>query len=121
MPSKATRTKRSHTLSKEEKDIEDRFDGELKNRRYGIRIDDDIEVTIIAGNDILKVRGRLLSMRDEIELVDEDGHYNQLMADWVVAIKVIGHNRPLPEKDQELIKKPTRTKPKRTSVDHAYN
>ncbi len=121
MPSKPASGKRSKTLNKEINDMEDRFDGELKSRRYGIRIDDDIEVTIIAGNEILKKKGRLLSMRDEIEMVGEDGHYIQLMADWVVAIKVIVHNRPLPEKDDELIKKPARTKPKKASVDHAYN
>ncbi|MCU0799539.1 MAG: hypothetical protein MUC62_07700 [Candidatus Thermoplasmatota archaeon] len=99
----------------------DVYKGEFKDRRYGIRIDDDIEVIVIAGNDVIKVRGRLLSMKEEIELLGEDGNYIQIMADWVVAIKVLKHNRPPPDQDQELIKKPpVKTKPKKPSVDHAY-
>jgi uncharacterized protein YxjI len=99
----------------------DVYQGEFKDRRYGIRIDDDIEVTVIAGNDVIRIKGRLLSMKEEIELLDIDGNYIQIMADWVVAIKVLKHNRPPPDQDQELTKKPTiKPKPKKPAVDHAY-
>jgi hypothetical protein len=121
MPPRASRAKKKDTEEDQDDNLKDVFDGELKKRRYGIRIDDDVEITVIAGNDILKVNGRLLSMKDEIELVDDEGKYIQIMADWVVAVRVIRHNRPLPEKDKELIKRPAKSKPKKASVDHAYN
>ncbi len=118
MPAKKPRQNKKEV---EDNDLNDILDGELKKRRFGVRIDDDVVITVIAGNDIVTVKGRLLSMKDEIELVDEDGNYNQIMADWVVAIKVLKHNRPLPEKDNELVRKPPKAKPKKASVDHAYN
>ncbi len=117
------------TVDTEEKKVQgtvpnkdlDVYQGEFKDRRYGIRIDDDIEVTVIAGNDVIRIKGRLLSMKEEIELLDIDGNYIQIMADWVVAIKVLKHNRPPPDQDQELTKKPpVRPKPKKPAVDHAY-
>ncbi len=113
--------KEEELVGEENGDLEDVLDGELKNRRYGVRIDDEVVITVIAGNDIMSIKGRLLSMKEEIELVGDDGCYIQIMADWVVAIKVLKHNRPLPEKDKELVRKPIRTKPKKASVDHAYN
>ncbi|MFW3146672.1 MAG: hypothetical protein ACMUIE_07665 [Thermoplasmatota archaeon] len=106
----------------EEKEaVEDVFTGELKSRRYGIRIDDDIEVLVIAGNELIKVNGRLLSMKDDLELVDGDGRYVKIIMDWVVSIKVMNHNRPPPDKDTELSRKPMKMKPKKANVDHAYN
>jgi hypothetical protein len=119
MPPKGSKSQ--NKKQDDNKELDDILVGELKSRRFGIRIDDEVEVTVIAGNEIIKVKGRLLSMKDEVELVDEEGNYNQIMADWVVAIKVIKHNRPLPENDKELSKKPPRAKPKKASVDHAYN
>ncbi|MBN1389987.1 MAG: hypothetical protein JXA22_05030 [Candidatus Thermoplasmatota archaeon] len=101
--------------------LEDVFTGELKNRHYGIRIDDDIEVLVIAGNDLLTYRGRLLSVKEDLEMIGEDGLYQKIIMDWVVGIKVLNHNRPTPEKDAELVKRIPRTKPKKVSVDHAYN
>lgn len=118
MPAK---TKKGARKTAKDNDMDDVFEGELKKRRFGIRIDDDVEITVIAGNEIITVAGRLLSMKDEIELLDVEGRYVQIMADWVVSIKVLNHNRPLPEKDSELAKKPMKSKPKRASVDHAYN
>ena len=100
--------------------LDDIFEGEFKQRRYGVRIDDDIEVIVIAGNDIIKIKGRLLSTKDELELVDSEGYYHKITADWVVDIKVIKHNRPPPDQDNEYVKRPIKTKPKKSSVDHAY-
>lgn len=121
MPKKGSKTKTVAKKEDKHEDLEDILDGELRSRRFGIRIDDQVEVTVIAGNEIIQIEGRLLSMKDEVELVDKDGNYIQIMADWVVAIKVLEHNRPLPEKDKELARKPVRSKPKKASVDHAYN
>jgi len=117
----AKRSTKKDEAAKEPGPLDDLFTGELKNRHYGIRIDDDLEVLVIAGNDLIKVRGRLLSMKDDLELLGEDGLYQKIIMDWVVGIKVLKHNRPSPDKDNELIKKTPRPKPKKTSVDHAYN
>jgi hypothetical protein len=113
--------KSTSSKKKDEENLDDVFDGEIKSRKYGIRIDDDLEVTIIAGNELLTLKGRLLSMKDDIEIVGKDGKYQKIIMDWVVAIKVVKHNRPSPEKDKEFVKKTPKIKPKKTSVDHAYN
>ena len=117
----AKRSTKTTQNKKENEKMKDVFDGELKKRKYGIRIDDDIEVLVIAGNDLITIKGRLLSMKDDLEILGEDGYYQKIIMDWVVGIKVINHNRPSPDADKELIKKPQRSKPKKTSVDHAYN
>lgn len=121
MPGKGSARRRKSEDAGESEELKDILDGELKNRRFGIRVDDELEITIIAGNELLTVKGRLLSMRDDIEMVDDEGHYIKVMEDWVVAIKVLKHNRPPPEKDLELAKKPQKPKVKKPSVDHAYN
>ncbi|MBN1540383.1 MAG: hypothetical protein JW939_09585 [Candidatus Thermoplasmatota archaeon] len=108
-------------MSEEEGLLEDVATGELKTRHFGIRIDDDIEVLVIAGNELIKVRGRLLAMKDDLEIIGEDGLYQKIIVDWVVGIKVLKHNRPTPDKDNELVRKMPRTKPKKAAVDHAYN
>lgn len=118
MPSKGKNSRRS---KKKEDDYQDIFEGELKKRKFGIRIDDNVEITVIAGNELLVIRGRLLSMKDDLELVDEDGNYVKIIMDWVVTIRVLEHNRPRPDVDSELIKKSIKTKPKKANVDHAYN
>jgi hypothetical protein len=117
----AKRSTKSKTKTEENEPYKDIFDGELKKRKYGIRIDDDIEILVIAGNELITVKGRLLSMKDDIEILDKDGFYQKIIMDWVVGIKVLKHNRPTPDTDKELIKKPQRSRPKKTSVDHAYN
>ncbi len=120
MAGKVAKGKSSSNL-KDDDEFRDIFDGEIKARKYGIRIDDDLEITIIAGNELLTIKGRLLSMKDDIEIVTLDGNYQKIILDWVVAIKVIAHNRPTPDKDKEFAKKPIKAKPKKTSIDHAYN
>ncbi|MCD6383657.1 MAG: hypothetical protein J7L88_04275 [Thermoplasmata archaeon] len=93
---------------KNSKEYPDVFDGPLRERRYGLRIDDEVEIQYIAGNELKTIRGRLLEFKNDIELVDEEGYYHQIIYDWVVDIKVIKHNRPPPSEDQELLsmKKP---------------
>ncbi len=123
----ASRGKKKEPEQKEEEKVpekdplDDIFDGELKQRSYGIRIDDEIEIMIIAGNELLTLTGRLLSMKDDLEIVTDDDRYQKIIMDWVVGIKVLKHNRPSPDRDRELVKRPVKPKPKKTSVDHAYN
>lgn len=121
MPRRGKKSEPKEVPQEEVEEAEDIFTGELKSRRYGIRIDDDIEVLVIAGNELIKVNGRLLSMKDDLELVDGEGKYVKIIMDWVVSIKVLDHNRPPPDKDTELSRKTMKTKPRKVSVDHAYN
>ena len=113
-------SKRTEKVEKHEEEYTDIFDGPLKKRRYGIRIDDEIEVLIIAGNTLITVVGKVLSMGDELELMDTEGFYHRIMLDWVVDLKVIRHNRLPRDKDPEMVKRPVRTKQKKTPVDQAY-
>ncbi len=122
MSSKDAESKSKNVVVDDPNQLSDVLKGDLKDRRYGIRIDDDVEIVVIAGNDLMTVRGKLLSMKDDIEIIAEDGNYQQIMSDWVVSIKLLKHNRPPPDRDQELARKqPVKQKPKKISVDHAYS
>ena len=121
MVRKKSSSKDDRKKSEEVDDNSDIFEGPLKSRRYGLRIDDIVEVQIIAGNTLVTVEGRILSMRDDLELLDLDGFYHKIYMDWVVDIKLIEHNRPRPDKDPELVKRSVKPKVKKASVDHAYN
>jgi hypothetical protein len=104
-----------------EKDMLDRYDGPLKNRSFGLRIDDDVEVQIIAGNSLISITGRIISFKDDLELVDSAGSYHKITMDWIVDVKLIGHNRPIPELDPEMVRKTIKPKLKKSAIDHAYN
>ena len=99
----------------------DRFEGPLRDRSFGLRIDDDIEVKVIAGNSLINMKGRVLSFKDDLEIVDEEGYYHKVVMDWIVDTKILTHNRPPPEKDPELIRRPLKAKLKKPAVDHAYS
>lgn len=108
---------------KDRDQFRDIYDGPLKDRRYGLRIDDEVEILYIAGNELRTIRGRLLEFKNDIELVDEEGYYHQITYDWVVDIKLLKHNRPPPSEDKELLsmrrpKKGTRRPP--STPDQAY-
>lgn len=100
--------------------LPDRFDGPLRDRSFGLRIDDDIEVQVIAGNSLINMKGRVLSFKDDLEIVDEEGYYHKVVMDWIVDTRIIRHNRPPPDKDPELIRRPLKAKLKKPTVDHAY-
>ena len=119
MPRKKT-IKNSEKMSDDIDKYPDIFTGPLKKRRYGIRIDDDIEVMVIAGNTVITIEGKVLSMGDELELLDIEGYYHRIILDWVVDLKIIKHNRLPRDRDPEFSKKPVRSKTKKISVDHAY-
>ena len=90
----------------------DVYDGPLKDRRFGLRIDDDIEVLFMAGDIPKKIEGRLLRQSTSyLEILDSDGVYHLIHNDWVVMVTLKRHNRPYPSDDPEL-KKKTRAKKK---------
>lgn len=99
----------------------DNTTGKLKERRYGLRIDDDIEIFIVAGDMLRVVKGRVLNFKDGIQLMDEDGYYHKISYDWITDYKVIKHNRPHPIDDPEYKKTPKKAKtPQKPAFDRAY-
>jgi len=98
--------------------------GKIIDRRYGLRVDDDIEVYIIAGDTLKIVKGRVLDHKKDLHLEDEDGYYHRISFDWVADIVVLKHNRPHPTEDPEYKrKKEPSVKPearKSPPQDHAY-
>ncbi len=112
---------RKSKADKEEDRISDIFDGPIKNRRYGLRIDDEVDVTVIAGNTLMNVEGKVLAYNDDLEIVDGEGFYHRIVMDWVVDIKIIKHNRPPQNLDPEFAKRTTRAKAKKPHVDQAYS
>lgn len=82
-------------------EFNDIIDGKLKDRKFGLRVDDDIEVYIVGGDILRVIRGRILEHKNGLHLVDEDGRYHRISYDWVTDIIVIRHNRPHPSEDIE--------------------
>jgi len=101
---------------------QDKITGKIKERRFGIRIDDYVEVYIIAGDQLRIVKGRILDFKKDLHMVDEDGLYHKISFDWVADIVVLEHNRPHPSEDPEYQRKkepePVVEKPPQ---DHAYS
>jgi hypothetical protein len=83
------------------KGFADKIEGKLKDRRFGLRVDDDIEVYVVGGDTLRVVRGRILEHKNGLHLIDEDGHYHRISYDWVTEIIVLKHNRPHPSEDAE--------------------
>jgi hypothetical protein len=102
--------------------FKDKMNGKIKDRRFGIRIDDDVEIYIIAGDQLRIVKGRILDYKKDLHIVDEHGYYHKISFDWVADIVVLGHNRPHPLEDPEYQRKkepaPVVEKP---PEDHAYS
>lgn len=103
------------------KKFPDKTTGMIKDRRYGLRIDDDIEVYIVAGDILRVIKGRVLSYKDGIQMIDEDGRYHKISYDWITDYVILKHNRPHPIDDPEYKKKPKKTKtPQKPQFDKAY-
>ncbi len=83
----------------------DSFGGALKERRFGLRVDDDVIVYIVGGDILRVVQGRVLEHKKGLHLVDEEGYYHRISYDWVTDIIVLQHNRPLPGDDPEYKRK----------------
>ena len=96
--------------------------GKLKERRFGLRVDDDIVVYIVGGDVLRVVRGRILEHKSGLHLVDEDGHYHRISYDWVTDIIVLRHNRPHPAEDKEYQWEHVEEEVvEDTPIDHAYS
>tara|TARA_X000001036_G_scaffold298848_1_gene277951 strand:- start:1575 stop:2087 length:513 start_codon:yes stop_codon:yes gene_type:complete len=89
-------------------DYESVHNGELLERRHGLRKDDLVEILLDArafkeGDDII-VKGRLLSSgKTSIEILTDAGDTVYLARDVIVKIKLIAHTRPAYIDDKELL------------------
>jgi hypothetical protein len=102
--------------------IKDITKGKLNERRFGLRVDDDIEVYIVGGDTLRVVRGRILEHKNGLHMIDEDGHYHRISYDWVTDIIVLRHNRPHPSEDSEYQWDTREEEPiEDTPIDHAYS
>lgn len=114
MPRKGGRRKQgkanSEASGKIEGEYPDIITGPIKDRRFGLRIDDDIHVLVMAGDHPVEIEGRLLRhTTTALEMVDSEGNYHWISNDWIIKIQLKRHNRPHPKDDPEY-KKP---KPKK--------
>ena len=102
--------------------FQDKTTGKLKERKFGLRIDDDVEVYIIAGDQLRIVKGRVLDYKKDLHLEDTKGNYHKISFDWVADIVVLNHNRPHPSEDPEF-KRPKQPEPvvEKPRPDHAYS
>jgi len=90
----------------------DRTTGKISERRFGIRIDDDVIVYIVGGDTLRVIEGRVLHHKSGLHLVDTDGYYHRISYDWVTDIVIKKHNRPHPKDDKERVtRKKRKTKP----------
>ncbi len=103
------------------KKFKDKTTGKLKERMYGLRIDDEVEVYIIAGDQLRIVKGRILDYKKDLHLEDDKGYYHKISFDWVADIVVLSHRRPHPSQDPEF-KRPKPPEPvmEKPPEDHAY-
>lgn len=89
-----------------EEEYPDITTGPLKDRKFGLRIDDDVLVRIMAGDSPIEVEGRILRhTTTALELIDTKGTYHWISNDWVIEVVLKRHNRPHPSDDPEY-KKP---------------
>ncbi len=106
---------------KKKVNLDDVTTGPLKKRRYGLRIDDEVEVFIVAGDVLRVVKGRVLTYKDGLQLIDSDGYYHKVSFDWITDFKVLKHNRPHPSEDPEYEKRVKKQKQEpKPNVDNAY-
>ena len=100
----------------------DVIDGKLKNRQFGLRVDDDIEVYIVGGDTLRVVKGRILEHKNGLHIIDVEGHYHRISYDWVTDIIVLKHNRPHPSQDSEYQWEHTEEEIiEETPIDYAYS
>ena len=89
-------------------DIASVHNGDLLERRHGLRKDDLVEILMDArafkDNDNTIVRGRLLSSgKTSIEILTDDGATVYVARDVIVKITLIAHTRPAYIDDKELL------------------
>ncbi len=98
----------------EEEEFQDIFDGPLKERKFGFRIDDEVIATIMAGDEAMILQGRLLRhSATYVEILDEEGTYHRVNNDWIITVELVKHKRPHPSEDKEYKKKKSGKKDKK--------
>ena len=101
--------------------FKDKTTGKIRERRFGLRIDDDVEVYIIAGDILRIVKGRILDFKKDLHLLDDKELYHKISFDWIADIVVLAHNRPHPAEDPEFQrKKEPEPEIQKPPADHAY-
>ena len=89
-------------------DIASIHDGNLLERRHGLRKDDLVEILLDARafqkNEDTTLRGRLLSSgKTSIEVLTENGNTVYVARDVIVKITLVAHMRPAYIDDKELL------------------
>jgi len=89
-------------------DVQSVYNGELLNRRVGLRRDDFIELQLdiqaFADPADATVRGRLLSSgKSSLEILTEDGRCHFIARDVIARMVLIAHTRPAYIDDKELL------------------
>jgi len=121
----ARRTRPVSTLNQLPEGHRDITTGPIKNRKYGIRVDDEVTVYVVGGDTLRVIEGQVLHHKSGLHLVDSDGYYHRISYDWVTDIVIKKHNRPHPKNDKEYTSKRKRKKkraaPKESaSMNNAY-
>jgi hypothetical protein len=89
-------------------DVDVIHNGDLLERRHGLRKDDLIEIQLDArafnDGEPTWIRGRLLSSgKSSLEVLTEDGKSNYIARDVIVKVTLIAHTRPAYIDDKELL------------------
>lgn len=88
--------------------IQSVYNGDLLDRRVGLRRDDFIEIHMdvqsFASSEDAFVRGRLLSSgKSSLEILTEDGQCHFIARDTIVRMVLVAHTRPAYIDDKELL------------------
>lgn len=121
-PETVDRTVPVNTLNQLPVNHRDLTVGKISERRFGIRIDDDVIVYIVGGDTLRVIEGRVLHHKSGLHMVDTDGYYHRISYDWVTDIVIKKHNRPHPKDDKEgVARKKRKTKPAKPKEPDNFN
>lgn len=107
--------------SPELKDLKSIHNGDLMERRHGLRRDDLVEIQLdaraLSDKDETWVRGRLLSSgKTSIELLTTTGDHIYLARDVIVRVVLVAHTRPAYIDDRELLEFEREDQKRRSSM-----
>jgi hypothetical protein len=107
--------------SPELKDLKSVHNGDLMERRHGLRRDDLVEIQLdaraLSDADETWVRGRLLSSgKTSIELLTTTGDHIYLARDVIVRVVLVAHTRPAYIDDRELLEFEREDQKRRSSL-----
>jgi hypothetical protein len=82
--------------------------GDLLERRQGLRRDDFVEIhmnaQVFANPEDAFLRGRLISSgKSSLEILDEDGNSHFISREAIVQVRLVAHTRPAYIDDKELL------------------